>query len=136
MAAALIIGESWRSSRSQAKRRDVVDDRIEDLVGRVNDLEHSVKNIEAKFDERWAQEKERYVHERSLCLMYTNWQMISNDELTRILNRVVDVGIRGGWSQLDDTPLREAKVRVQSEETPPTENPQPHSEQFLSSDTS
>lgn len=75
MAAALIIGESWRSSRSQAKRRDVVDDRIEDLVGRVNDLEQSVKSIEAKFDERWAQEKERYVHERIRRLIHSDWQI-------------------------------------------------------------
>lgn len=60
----------------------------------------------------------------------------SNDELTRILNRVVDVGIRGGWSQLDDTPLREAKVRVPSEQIPPTESPMPHPEQFSTSDTS
>ena len=36
----------------------------------------------------------------------------SNDELTRILNRVVDVGIRGGWEHLDDTPLRVAQVQV------------------------
>lgn len=60
--------------------------------------------------------------------MFTNWEWNSNDELTRILNRVVDVGIRGGWSQLDDTPLREAKVSVPSEQTPP--------EQSASSDTS
>ena len=55
----MIIGESWRSSRNQAKRRDNVDDRIEELQDRVGNLEQSVKNIEAKFDERWSQEKER-----------------------------------------------------------------------------
>ena len=59
VAATLIIGESWRSSRNQAKRRDNVDDRIEELQDRVGNLEQSVKNIEAKFDERWSQEKER-----------------------------------------------------------------------------
>ena len=31
---------------------------------------------------------------------------IRNEELSRILNRVVDAGIRGGLMELKDTPLR------------------------------
>lgn len=31
--------------------------------------------------------------------------VIRNDELTRILERVVEIGLRGGWAQFEDTPL-------------------------------
>lgn len=38
MAAALIIAETWRSSRSQNKRKEGVDDRIDELETRVGNL--------------------------------------------------------------------------------------------------
>ncbi|THH03649.1 hypothetical protein EW145_g6114 [Phellinidium pouzarii] len=94
VAALLIVGETWRSSRSQSKRRDVVDDQIDDLSNRIQGLGDTVKGIEARFEERWAAEKER------------------NDELNRILNRVIDAGLRGGLVEFEDTPLRLPQVRI------------------------
>ncbi|KAL5490638.1 hypothetical protein ACEPAI_5472 [Sanghuangporus weigelae] len=88
VAAALILGESWRSSRSLAKRREVVDERIEELGERVGELRERVGGLERRVQEEWREERER------------------NDELTRVLNRIVDIGLRGGWAQLEDTPLR------------------------------
>lgn len=38
VAASLIIAETWRSSRSQSKRRDDVDDKIEEMENRLNRL--------------------------------------------------------------------------------------------------
>jgi len=76
VAAILILGETYRSSRNQSKRRDVVDDRMEELTAQIADL----KELGAKWEswaetveERWALEKQR------------------NDELTRILERVLKV---------------------------------------------
>ena len=59
VAAALIIGESWRSSRNQAKRRDAVDDHIEDLSNRIETLSETMKALEARFEEQWSMERER-----------------------------------------------------------------------------
>jgi len=93
VAALLIVGETYRSSRSQAKRRDVVDDRIEELSSQVNGLMESVKSLESRFEERWSEESQR------------------NDELTRVLGKIVDVGLRGGWAEFEDTPLRLPNVQ-------------------------
>ncbi|EJD06200.1 OPA3-domain-containing protein [Fomitiporia mediterranea MF3/22] len=88
VAALLILGETYRSSRSQAKRRDVIDDKIEDLNNRIEGLSEGVKALERRFEEQWELEKGR------------------NEELTRVLNRIVDVGLRGGWAEFEDTSLR------------------------------
>lgn len=61
VAAALILGESYRSSRSQAKRRDVVDDQIDDLKSQVQELSGSVKKLKETFEERWSVERHRFV---------------------------------------------------------------------------
>ncbi|KAH8101981.1 OPA3-domain-containing protein [Phellopilus nigrolimitatus] len=108
VAAVLIVGETWRSSRSQAKRRDTVDDQIEDLAGRIQGVGDAVKELEARFEERWAAEKQR------------------NDDLNRVLSRIIDVGLQGGWAELEDTPLRLPKVNVDpptTEEEPPRSGP-------------
>ncbi|KAI5118286.1 hypothetical protein M0805_003241 [Coniferiporia weirii] len=103
VAALLIVGETWRSSRSQAKRRDVVDDQMDELSGRIDALGETVKALEAHFEERWAAEKER------------------NDELNKVLGRMIDVGLRGGWAELEDTPLRLPQVRIIPVPPPPEE---------------
>ncbi|TDL18526.1 OPA3-domain-containing protein [Rickenella mellea] len=94
VAASLILGETWRSSRSQAKRRDVVDDRIDDLSTKVTELSTTVEHVRAQLEERWAEEKER------------------SDELSRILERVVEIGLRGGWAEFEDTPLKIPRIEL------------------------
>ena len=59
VAALLIVGESWRSSRSQSKRRDAVDEQIENLSNRIQELGESVKSLKSQFEEQWDAEKER-----------------------------------------------------------------------------
>lgn len=61
VAALLIVGETWRSSRSSAKRRTDVDDRVDTLSRQVETLSTSIKDLEARFEERWDEEKERHV---------------------------------------------------------------------------
>ncbi|KAL5528906.1 hypothetical protein ACEPAG_4880 [Sanghuangporus baumii] len=103
VAAALILGESWRSSRSLAKRREVVDERIEELGERVGELRDRLGGLERRVEEEWREERER------------------NDELTRVLNRIVDIGLRGGWAQLEDTPLRFVKPNREQDSSPSRE---------------
>ena len=55
VAASLILGESFRSSRSATKRRDAVDEKIEELVRRVKGLEDRVERVEGV----WEAERER-----------------------------------------------------------------------------
>ncbi|KLO19673.1 OPA3-domain-containing protein [Schizopora paradoxa] len=105
VAALLIIGESYRSSRSQAKRRDVVDDQIDDLKSQVQGLSETVKKLEETFEERWTFEQHR------------------NDELNRVLNRMVDVGLRSGWSEFEDTPIRIPKVEIRPQSTLGSDSP-------------
>ncbi|KAI0927819.1 hypothetical protein AcW1_005239 [Taiwanofungus camphoratus] len=99
VAALLIVGETWRSSRSQSKRRDSVDDQLEDLQTKLSQLAERVDAVQQTFDERWSEEKQR------------------NDELTRILERVVEIGLRGGWAEFEDTPLAIPRIQLVPQST-------------------
>jgi len=76
VAAGLIIAETWRSSRSESKRREGVLDSLEELRKRLNSLEDRAGEWEVRA---------RDVQERQ-------------EELTRVLERVVEIGIRSGFT--------------------------------------
>lgn len=61
MAAILIIGETWRSSRSQTKRRDSVNDQLEDLGESVQQLKQNFEGFTKAYEERLEEEAARYV---------------------------------------------------------------------------
>jgi len=94
VAALLIVGETWRSSRSSSKRRDSVDEQLEELRTKVTELSEKMDSIAKDYDERFSEEKER------------------NDELTRILERIVEIGLRGGWAEFEDTPLALPRIEL------------------------
>ncbi|KAJ7133768.1 OPA3-domain-containing protein [Mycena crocata] len=100
VAAGLILGEAWRSSRSQSKRRDVVDEQIEDLGTKVEDLTAQVTTLATSIDERLRASELR------------------NDELGRIIQRITDIGLRGGWAEFDGTPLQLPRIQL----VPPEHN--------------
>lgn len=56
VAASLIIGETWRSSRSESKRREGVNDQLDDLGTRLTELSARVDNlselVESQLDEQ------------------------------------------------------------------------------------
>ncbi|KAI0333114.1 OPA3-domain-containing protein [Cubamyces sp. BRFM 1775] len=87
VAAALIIAETWRSSRNQTKRRDAVDDSLDTLKANVEELSQRLDTLSRTYEERLAEESMRH------------------DELARILQRVVEIGLRGGWAEFEGTPL-------------------------------
>ncbi|KAI0657166.1 OPA3-domain-containing protein [Cubamyces menziesii] len=87
VAAALIIAETWRSSRNQTKRRDAVDDSLDTLKADVEELHKRLDTLSRTYEERLAEESMRH------------------DELARILQRVVEIGLKGGWAEFEGTPL-------------------------------
>lgn len=93
VAAALILGESFRTSRAQSKRRDDVDDRLDELVSSVSSLRDAVEQLR-QTQQELEEERER------------------NDELQRIMERVVEIGLRGGWAEFEDTPLKIPKANL------------------------
>ncbi|KAJ2929855.1 hypothetical protein H1R20_g7242, partial [Candolleomyces eurysporus] len=94
VAAVLIIGETWRSSRNQSKRRDSVDDQLEDLGAGLVELKTRVDTLAEKWEVQLQEEKQR------------------NDELARILERVVEIGLRGGWAEFQDSPVQLPRVQL------------------------
>ena len=54
MAAGLIIGETWRSARSSAKRRDGVDDQLEALGTQVGALGERIEVLVRGWEEERA----------------------------------------------------------------------------------
>lgn len=61
VAALLILGETWRSSRSQSKRRDSVDDQLEELSAKLQELTTRVNGFADQYAERLEEEKQRFV---------------------------------------------------------------------------
>ncbi|KAG6816498.1 hypothetical protein H0H87_005580 [Tephrocybe sp. NHM501043] len=94
VAAGLIIGESWRSSRNQSKRRDDVDDQLDSLGTKVTELTTRVNELSTRWEDEMQYQKQK------------------NDELSRILQRVVEIGLRGGWAEFEDTPLQIPRIQL------------------------
>ena len=102
VAAALIIGETWRSSRNQSKRRDEVDDQLEDLQTKVQGLTTRLDTVISQNEERYNEEVQRYAPCLEMTVSHSEQfaPNCRNEELTRILERVVSIGLRGGWAEL------------------------------------
>lgn len=100
VAAALILGESWRSSRSEARRRADVGDALGELQVRVGELAARLE----RWEDASAEERERA------------------RELARILDRVVEIGLRGGWAELQDTPLQIPRIQLNIPRSASTES--------------
>lgn len=71
VAAALIIGETWRTSRNQSKRRDSVDDQLEDLGTQLAELTTRVDNIVKAIETEQNEERQRYGHLATMQALYS-----------------------------------------------------------------
>ncbi|KAL1661681.1 optic atrophy 3 protein-domain-containing protein [Schizophyllum commune] len=98
VAAALILGESWRSSVKGEKRRDLVDDALDTLRDEVQSLKSDVERVEGVVQEVVEGVVQDVVR--------------GNDELTRILERVVEIGLRGGWAEFEGEPVKLPRVSL------------------------
>lgn len=61
VAAFLIIGETWRSSRSQTKRREGVDDKLDELQLQVDSFTQRLDALASSLEDRWTEERQRHV---------------------------------------------------------------------------
>ncbi|WVW80198.1 hypothetical protein I302_102175 [Kwoniella bestiolae CBS 10118] len=81
--AGLIVGESYRSSRKEEKRRDAVQDRLHELESEVKRLNDE---LDGKVEGGW-REGIGEVRERS-------------DNIEKILDTIVNNGLKAGWLSL------------------------------------
>ncbi|KIY71299.1 OPA3-domain-containing protein [Cylindrobasidium torrendii FP15055 ss-10] len=88
VAAGLILGETYRSSRKETQRRDDVKARLDDLETSIQDLTQRVGTLATTVEEQ------------------TTHHSTRNDEMHRILQRIVDIGLRGGWAEFEKSPLQ------------------------------
>ncbi|CAG8687671.1 9106_t:CDS:2, partial [Acaulospora colombiana] len=89
--AGLIIAETWRSSRSETKRRVNVNDKIEDLEERLDRLIGMVEAIGEHLE---------------TVGKNVEIETAKTEELSRVLLKVVDIGIRGGWAEFKEHPIQ------------------------------
>ncbi|KAH8824450.1 optic atrophy 3 protein-domain-containing protein [Flagelloscypha sp. PMI_526] len=116
VAAAVIVGETWRSSHKESKRRQGVSDDIDGLQERVVQIESKMDEIKQMYEAEVVETRRK------------------NDELGRVLQRVVDIGLRGGWAEFEEKPLQlplielitpEQRKQISSSSSSPMSNDTP-----------
>ena len=57
-------------------------------------------------------------------LLFNSFNILCrNDELARILERVVEIGLRGGWAEFQDTPLLLPRIQLAPHQPTPSSSP-------------
>lgn len=56
----MIIGETWRTSRNQSKRRDNVNEQLEELGTKLRELGAKVDVFATQWEDQLREERERY----------------------------------------------------------------------------
>lgn len=56
-----MIAETYRSSRSQTKRRTSVNDQLDELDYKVDELTEDIRAVVEVWEDRWSEERRRYV---------------------------------------------------------------------------
>jgi optic atrophy 3 protein len=110
VAASLILAETYRSSRSNSKRREDVDDRIEDLEERLAKAHAIIQRLEEKIiivAEQEDIESAKFVPWPIYLSLDLRVGLFAprNQELSKVLTRIVDIGLRGGWAEFEDKPV-------------------------------
>ncbi|KAH7908367.1 optic atrophy 3 protein-domain-containing protein [Hygrophoropsis aurantiaca] len=103
VAALLILGEAYRTSRNESKRRDNVDDKLDDLAASIQSLVDRVDGFTTRMDDIERENAD---------------EKIRNAELERIVERMVEIGLRGGWVEFEGTPLMVPKVQLAPRNSP------------------
>ncbi|KZT37213.1 OPA3-domain-containing protein [Sistotremastrum suecicum HHB10207 ss-3] len=84
VAAALVLGETWRSSRNETKRRDDVTDRLTELEDRMDNARLDLESVVVVWEERWREEREK------------------NARLQATIDGLADIGLKNGWKHILD----------------------------------
>ncbi|KAL8281005.1 hypothetical protein RQP46_006684 [Phenoliferia psychrophenolica] len=89
IATAIIIGESWRSSRKEGRRRDLVAETLEEHETKLRELNEALAKERKEREEGMGREK----------------------DLQKVVDEVVQIGLRGGWLETPSAGW-EAHVRL------------------------
>jgi hypothetical protein len=89
VAASLIVSETWRSSRSESKRREGITERLDDLEMRLEQLSTRLDDLLESVGSEMSRQDQR------------------SDELAKILEHVIQIN---ATAEFRDTPLRTAHV--------------------------
>jgi hypothetical protein len=101
-----------------------VDDKLEVLESQVLGLTARMDGFSKQWEERLDQERQRYVSFIDACRGGEAQGFPDrNDELTRILERVVEIGLRGGWVEFQDTPLQLPRIQLSPPPSPARSDP-------------
>ncbi len=60
VAAAIILGETWRSSRSATNQRNAVADQLDDLKFQVTSLTEKLEAVQKRTDQQWEDLQTRF----------------------------------------------------------------------------
>jgi len=96
VAASLILGETYRGARKDANRRDIVNDTLADLSKRIDDVNGRLDTVSQQLVVRLEENSER------------------NQEMERILSRVVDIGLKGGLAEIADSTTPSQRALAQA----------------------
>jgi hypothetical protein len=116
VAAGLILGETWRTSRNQSKRRDDVDDQLDALGTKVVELSSRLDAATEQWQNELDEERAKYVFLPTFgtcpSKQRSDTSLRRNNELSRILERIVEIGMRGGWAEFEATPLQIPRIQL------------------------
>lgn len=90
-----------------------MNDQLDSLGTQVVELTTRVDAMSTQWEAELRGEKQRHV---SFSLHFVMELILPhfrrNDELSRILERVVEIGLRGGWAEFQDTPLQIPRIKL------------------------
>ena len=84
-----------------------MDDQLDELKQSVESLNKRLDTMTRQYEERMTEESMRCVSQaisaRASSCSLPLWHR--HDELARIVQRVVEIGLRGGWAEFEGTPV-------------------------------
>ena len=98
-----------------------MDEQLDELKESVEGLNKRLDALSRIQEERQAEESSRCVPIASmpLCLVVLT-RLRRHDELARILQRVVEIGLRGGWAEFEGTPLPIPRIDLRHGQSTPS----------------
>ncbi|KIY51488.1 OPA3-domain-containing protein [Fistulina hepatica ATCC 64428] len=99
VATLLIIAETWRSSRNKTRQKEGVDERLDMLTTNLVALTARVDVLSSTLQERLTYQEHR------------------SDRLTRVLERVVNIGLRGGLTELENALIQLPRIPPEDDES-------------------
>ena len=95
-----MLGESYRSSRKEGKRRDDVQERLEGLEGEIQSIRSLLEG--GPWVTGLGEIRERYVRTNNNMLLIADTHGRS-EKLEHIMTTVIENGLRSGWLSMDGT---------------------------------